>query len=140
MKDISVRFATPSDLDFVGRDDYVSREVIARKIDLCEVVVAEADGQAVGYLRLEYLWSLTPYVALIWVVPKRRGQGAGKAMLAFVSEFLRENGHNALYSSSQVDEPEPQAWHRHAGFEECGIITGLNKGGVGEVFFRKWLD
>jgi GNAT superfamily N-acetyltransferase len=140
MKDISVRFATPSDLDFVERDGYASKEVIGRKIDLCEVVVAEADGQAVGYLRLEYLWSLTPYVALIWVVPERRGQGAGKAMLAFVSEFLRENGHDALYSSSQADEPEPQAWHRRVGFEECGIITGINKGGVGEVFFRKWLD
>jgi hypothetical protein len=25
------------------------------------------------------------------------------------------------------------------GFEECGVINGLNDGGVGEVFFRKAL-
>jgi len=25
------------------------------------------------------------------------------------------------------------------GFEECGMINGLNQGGIGEVFFRKTL-
>ena len=28
---------------------------------------------------------------------------------------------------------------RHAGFEECGTIAGINEGGIGEVFFRKQL-
>lgn len=138
--DVSVRFAVQADLDFVRRDGFIPREVVARKIDLGQVVVAEVAGQRAGYLRLEYLWSLVPYVALIWVVPEHRKQGLSKAMLAFVCEFLRENGHDALYSSSQVDEPEPQAWHRHVGFEECGIIAGLNEGGIGEVFFRKRLN
>ena len=43
-------------------------------------------------------------------------------------------------SSSQADEPEPQTWHRAIGFEECGIISGLNEGGIGEIFFRKKLN
>ena len=42
-----------------------------------------------------------------------------------------------LYSSSQADEPEAQAWHRRMGFEECGIVSGINEGGIGEVFFRR---
>jgi hypothetical protein len=57
----------------------------------------------------------------------------------YVSKVVTRRGHAALYSSSQVDEPEPQAWHRRAGFKERGILTGLNDGGVGEVFFRKSL-
>jgi GNAT superfamily N-acetyltransferase len=138
--DVSVRFAVQADLDFVRRDGFIPTEVVMRKIDLGQVVVAEVDRQRAGYLRLEYLWSLVPYVALIWVVPEHRKQGLGKAMLAFVCEFLHESGHDALYSSSQVDEPEPQAWHRHVGFEECGVIAGLNEGGIGEVFFRKRLN
>ena len=60
-------------------------------------------------------------------------------MLSFIEDYLRERGHNNLYSSSQVDEPQPQAWHRHVGFEECGFIGGIYNGGVGEVFFRKRL-
>jgi hypothetical protein len=43
-----------------------------------------------------------------------------------------------LYSSATGDEVPPQAWHRHMGFEECGILVGHNEG-VGEIFFRKSL-
>jgi len=38
-----------------------------------------------------------------------------------------------------VDEPEPQAWHRRVGFSECGVLTGINEGSVGELFFRRRL-
>ena len=76
--------------------------------------------------------------ALIQVLPEYRRQGVGKALLRFIEAFLRDAGHEALYSSSQADEPEPQAWHRYMGFEECGFIAGINDG-VGEVFFRKSL-
>lgn len=136
---ISTRFAIPTDLDFVRQDQYLPPAMMIRKIDWREVVVAELNGSSAGYLRLEYLWSKVPYIALIRVLPDRRRQGVGKALLAFVEAFMRGQGHEALYSSSQVDEAEPQAWHRHVGFEECGIIAGINGGGIGEVFFRKQL-
>lgn len=113
--------------------------VVSRKVEWQEIVVAEWGGELVGALHLEYLWSSVPYVALIYVLPERQRRGVGKALLRFVETFLSEQGHGALYSSSQVDEPEPQAWHRRVGFEECGIVAGINRG-VGEVFFRKRLS
>ena len=133
------RFAALADLDFVAQDHYIPTQVLKRKIEAQEVIVAERHGLPVGYLRLEYLWSAVPYIGLIWVVPEHRRQGAGKAMLGYIGDFLRQKGHHQLLSSSQVDEPQPQAWHRHVGFEECGFIGGINNGGVGEVFFRKRL-
>jgi N-acetylglutamate synthase-like GNAT family acetyltransferase len=138
-QNITVRWATLDDLDFVQQDHYVPSEVVRRKIEWQEVLVAERNGKLIGYVRIEYLWSDVPYIALIRVLPECRRQGAGKALLHYLEMFLRGNGHEALYSSSQVDEAEPQAWHRHVGFEECGIIAGLNGNGVGEVFFRKRL-
>jgi predicted GNAT superfamily acetyltransferase len=137
---ITVRFAVAEDLAWcVTRDHHVSPAIIARKIGVSEVLVAELAGEHAGYLRLEYLWSSVPYIALIGVVEQRRGQGVGRAMLDFLEAHLRGAGYRLLMSSSQVNEPEPQAWHRHMGFEECGILTGINAGGVGEVFFRKAL-
>ena len=137
--EISVRLARNTDLGFVSQDGYTSKEVIQRKIDAGEVFVAEVDSTSAGYLRIEYLWSSTPYISLIHVLESYRKQGVGRALLAFVEGSLRSQGHSALYSSSQVDEPPPQAWHRHMGFQECGVIAGINEGGVGEVFFRKTL-
>ena len=138
--EIVVRHAIPADLDFVAQDHYIPTEVVKRKIEQQEIVVAERRGVPVGYARLEHLWSTVPYFGLIWVLPEHRRQGAGNAMLGYIESFLRKKGHDQLFSSSQVDEPQPQAWHRHVGFRECGLIAGINDGGVGEVFFRKRLQ
>ncbi len=134
----NVRFADLRDLDFCIKSDFkhISESMIKRKIEEEAIILAEVDGKPVGYLRVEYLWLTVPYIGLIVVMEEYRRKGVGSAMVEFLEDYLAGKGHNLLYSSSQVDEPEPQAWHRKIGFEECGIIAGINEG-VGEVFFRK---
>ena len=134
---LTVRFATLDDLQFVHQDRYIATDVVRRKIEWKEVIVAEINGNLMGYLRLEYLWSVIPCIGLIRVVAEHRGKGVGKAMLRYTEEYLREKGYEWLYSSSQVNEPEAQSWHRKVGFKECGLIAGINEGEIGEVFFRK---
>jgi GNAT superfamily N-acetyltransferase len=139
MDEFNVRFATLDDLAWCASVEHIPMDRVRRTIDNAEALVAERDGQPVGYVRVEYLWSVIPYIGLIWVVEAHRQQGVGRAMLAYLESYLRDGGHTVLMSSSQVDEPPPQAWHRHMGFEECGILAGINDGGIGEVFFRKML-
>ena len=135
-----VRFAGPEDLEWcVVGDIHVTEKVVRNKIVNDECVVVELDGQLIGYIRLEYLWSTVPYIGLIFVMEEYQNEGIGRKMLGFLEEHLRAHGHDVLMSSSQANEPNPQAWHRAAGFVECGIILGLNEGGIGEVFFRKRL-
>ena len=134
-----VRIAVNDDLTFVGQDGYVAPEILRRKIVAGEVLIAELEGMAVGYLRLEFLWSSIPYIALIRVDERSRRRGVGRALVQFVEQQLLARGHSVLYSSAQANEPEPQAWHRRMGFKECGIIAGINRGDIGEIFFRKRL-
>ncbi|MFX1481626.1 MAG: GNAT family N-acetyltransferase [Promethearchaeota archaeon] len=135
---VIVRFGGPEDLEWcVVEDDYVTEQVIRHKIVQNEIIVAELDGQPIGYLRLEYLWSNIPYIAMIFVLDGYRNEGIGLKILAFLEDYLRSRGHNQLLSSSQANESEPQAWHRSVGFSECGIISGINEDGIGEIFFRK---
>lgn len=137
---VVVRFAGPEDLEWcVVEDDHVTEQVIRNKIVQDEIIIAELDGEPIGYLRLEYLWSNIPYIGVIFVIELYRQEGIGRKIIAFLEDYLRSRGHDHLYSSSQANEPEPQAWHRSIGFKECGIIAGINEGGIGEVFFRKVL-
>ncbi|MFX1453356.1 MAG: GNAT family N-acetyltransferase [Promethearchaeota archaeon] len=138
-KSIKVRFAQSSDLDFCIKMEYkhVKEALIKGCIEDELIILAEIGGKTVGYLRIEYIWLIIPYIGLISVIDEYRKQGIGTAMINFLGDFLRKNGFNVLYSSSQVNEPEPQAWHRKIGFEECGYIAGINERGIGEVFFRK---
>ena len=146
-EEMVIRFAKVDDLDFAYQDGYIPGAVLKRKIKtqfalnpdrIEDIVIAEWNDERVGYVRLEYLWSIVPYIALIRVLPKYQRQGVGTALLGFIEAVLRNAGHETLYSSSQANEPEPQAWHRSMGFEECGFIAGINDG-VGEVFFCKHL-
>jgi GNAT superfamily N-acetyltransferase len=134
---VNVRYAALSDKDFVSQDGYLPAETVARKIEAGEVIVAERESAPVGYARVEYLWSKLPYLALIRVVPDSRREGVGRALLQFLEKELHTAGHRVLLSSSQADEAEPQAWHRHMGFVESGRLAGINADGVDELFFRK---
>jgi GNAT superfamily N-acetyltransferase len=132
------RSATPGDAAACVRFEHGHDETRIRR--WCEdgtIYVADLDGDVIGYLRLEYIWGHVPYMALITLDKDVRGRGLGRRLLGFVEDALRKQGHKALISSSQVNEPPPQAWHRKVGFEEIGILAGINEGGVGEVFFRK---
>lgn len=138
---VNVRFAEPKDLGFCIESDYkhVSEAIIKRKMKEKAIILAEANEKPIGYLRIEYLWLKIPYISLIVVIKGYRRKGVGSAMIRFLEEHLIRNGQKVLYSSSQVNEPEPQTWHRRVGFEECGYIAGINEGGIGEIFFRKFL-
>ena len=136
--EVVLRLATSEDAAACVRFDYHPDEARMRR--WCEdgtIFVAELDGRLVGYLRLEFLWGHLPYIALIRLDEDRRGRGLGTRLLGFVEDHLRVLGKTMLLSSSQVDEPRPQAWHRKVGFVEIGALGGVNPGGVGEVFFRK---
>jgi GNAT superfamily N-acetyltransferase len=137
---ITVRFATMEDFEWCASlDDHINNEMLRRKIEASEILLAETSGHLMGYLRFDYFWSSIPYIALIRVREDRRKQGIGRAMLAFLENHAIERGVDIILSSSQANEAEPQAWHRHVGFEECGILNGINEDGVGEIFFRKKL-
>lgn len=140
--EIVVRFATLADQDLVSRYNYIARvagaERVHRMIMMQQVVVAEQAAQPMGYAYLDFLGVVNPFLAMIWVFDPFRRQGVGRALLTFIEVYIRGLGHTVLYSSTQASEPEPQAWHRHMGFEECGFIAGAQPSGIGEVYFRKY--
>ena len=137
MDQVHVRGAEGSDLDWLAEHDgHLDRAQLERKVAAGEVLVAEIDGQRAGLLRLDHLWSRIPFIAQIRVLEPARRRGVGRTLVAFACEQARRDGVHVLLSSSQADEPAPQAWHRAAGFEECGFVAGINEGDVDEIVFR----
>lgn len=135
---IAVRLAGVDDLAVVGRGE-LPEEIILRKIRQGEIILLCVNDEPVGYLWFALLWSTLPFVDLIYINEACQKRGLSRILLSFLEDHLRERGHTILYSSSQMNKPEPQSWHRRMGFEECGVINGMNDGGIGELFFRKAL-
>src|SRR5512138_2599196 len=97
---IKVRFATMDYFEWCSSlDSYISDEIMRRKIEASEILLAEIGGQCLGYLRLDYFWSSIPYIALIRVREDQRKQGIGRTMLAFLEDHARSRGVNMILSS-----------------------------------------
>jgi GNAT superfamily N-acetyltransferase len=135
---ISVRLAGLDDLALIHHKE-LSQEKILQKIRQGEIFLLLVNDQLAGSLWVGFLWDFVPFIDLIYINEAYQKRGLSHSLLGSVEDHLREQGYDVLYSSSQMDEPLPQAWHRHVGFVECGVINGMNEGGVGEVFFRKSL-
>jgi predicted GNAT superfamily acetyltransferase len=135
----AVRLAVPDDLAFIQQKCHFAEKEVLRKFGENQIFLLTVDDNPAGYLSIGYLWSTVPYIDMLWISEAYQKKGFSRPLLGFVEDYLKERGHSTLYSSSTADEEEPQAWHRHMGFVECGVISGLNDGGIGEIFFRKRL-
>lgn len=132
-----IQEATVGDIPELGPlDRWPSEAAWRERIGAGGVLVARHAGRIVALLRHCVLWTTVPFVELIWVDPAFRGRGLSRRLLAALTDRLRQRGFVALLSSSQEDEPEAQAWHRHVGFSDNGYIANIADDGVGEVVFR----
>jgi ribosomal protein S18 acetylase RimI-like enzyme len=117
-------------------DPWPKSSVWKRKIEAHEILVAESDGQIVGSLRFEFIWTTVSFVSYIVVDERHRGKGFSRQMLDFLISELRGRGAPALLSSAQTDDPVAQSWREHLGFKRNGLIENIADEGVGEVVYR----
>lgn len=138
---VLVRFANKNDLKAALNFDLQKDEnIISNKIDMKEVIVAELEGNIVGFLKIEYIWDHMPFISYIVVKDDLRSYGIGTSLLNFLEKYLKEEKNSELLLSSSItNATKAQKWHMRRGFKECGFISSINKNEVGEVFFRKYL-
>lgn len=138
--DIIIRFAKTEDLDSCLKLDlHKNIEVVLNKITMNEVIVCEVDNIIVGCLKIEYLWTHLPFISYIVVQDSFRTFGIGSKLLSFLENHLKSKGCSFLLSSTMTDAITPQKWHIKKGFQECGVLCGINDHNVGEIFYKKTL-
>lgn len=137
---ILIRLALNSDIEKLQKlDKWPSFNKWQQMIYCEEAIVLEIDGELVGLLRYSILWTTVPFIGLIYIKPEFQKQGYSRQMLDFLKDYLKKQGYVALLSSSQTNEPVPQAWHVRMGFSTNGIIENIDDDNVGEIVYRMLL-
>jgi len=140
MNNNSIGFANKRDSQFLRDNAQLNKELFIRKLKYKEILIAKVEDRQVGFLIFEYLWSHIPFIAQIWIHADYRKKGIGKSLLNYFEKYLRENNYTILLSSSMENAIEAQAWHKHMGFKNSGLISKINDDNTDEVFFRKSLE
>ena len=99
----------------------VIAERAAPLIESGEVTVLFAGEGPDGFAELRfrpslYTGSLDAYLEELYVVPKRRGRGLGRALLEAAMEYARERGAVRIDLNTSVDDVAARALYESAGF------------------------
>jgi ribosomal protein S18 acetylase RimI-like enzyme len=133
--DLSVRRATPSDAEAIGRllhdfntefDEPVPepRAIAGRIGELIEsgetiVLLAGSGPHGLAVLRFRpslYSRALECYLAELYVVPAERGHGLGRALMEEAIEVARRQGANYMDLGTSEDDVAARALYESLGF------------------------
>lgn len=102
------------------------------------VVVAEVDGVVAGWASISPWAPHDAYAATaehsIFVHPRHRGAGIGKALLAAVLDEAKRAGFHVLVGRITAGNAASQVLHERCGFEQIGTMREVGRK------FGRWLD
>jgi N-acetylglutamate synthase-like GNAT family acetyltransferase len=119
-------------------DGYAGRVLLAKEIvtlyeSVQEFLVAEADGEVVGFLAYRIDWFQCTFVSLVVVRDDFRRKGIAREFFKSVEAVSPTP---RLYSSTEETNAVSIQMHRALGFQPSGHIDNLPQG-VRELLFYK---
>lgn len=118
--DAIIRPAALTDLPFLAEHDrHVTPAELDNIIRLGRILLIEADGERVGWLRWNLFWDNTPFMNLLYLLDGHRMQGHGRALVRHWEQQMRERGYSTVMTSTQANEAA-QHFYRHLGYADIG--------------------
>lgn len=117
-----IRFAEKTDLSaLTSLDKHVSTDELKRIIECRRVLVAESNGMIAGWLRFGLFWDNLPFMNMLYIVEKERGNRYGTALCDFWENEMRSAGFDIVLTSTLSNELA-QHFYRKRGYRDCGSL------------------
>jgi ribosomal protein S18 acetylase RimI-like enzyme len=89
-------------------------------------VVAEAEGEAVGFAAAQYeAWSRRMLLWHVYVAPQWQGRGVGRALIQEIETLARSAGARCLRTETQNTNHPAIRFYQRIGFRLCGLDVSL---------------
>lgn len=121
--ELQIRTARAEDLPFLaGHDRHIPAAELEYAVARQRVLLAEADGQPIGWLRYNLFWDNTPFMNLLYLLEPYRGRGAGRALVASWESAMAAQGYRTVMTSTAADE-YAQHFYTRLGYAAAGGFT-----------------
>lgn len=120
---LEIRNIESKDKEFwYSLDRHISEEQLLCKVNQQMGYVVWKDNNPIGVLRYNMFWDSVPFVTLIYLKEEYRESGIGREVMLFWENEMKEKGHKAVMTSTQVDE-NAQHFYRKIGYKDCGCLV-----------------
>lgn len=134
---MTIRTAEEKDLAVLALHDcHIPRSELKTGISLGRVLIAEADGVLVGWLRWSLFWDNTPFMNLLFLPEGFRGKGYGKKLVVHWEQEMMHRGYKTAMTSTASDE-YAQHFYQKLGYTAIGGFTPFEE--PYELLFAKKL-
>lgn len=138
MAELSIRTGTAADLELMSRyDHHIPRERLESCLSEGRILIAELEGNFVGWLRWGRFWDIVPFMNLLYVLDEYQGRGYGRALTEHWENMLKAQGCIKVMTSSQQDE-FAQHFYVKLGYNAIGGF--MLHGDPLEIIFEKRFD
>ena len=135
---MNVRYAEGSDLEIISAHDaHISREELSCSISRNRVFLAEENGEFLGWMRYSLFWDNTPFLNMLFLLERWRGQGAGRRMMTVWESEMKALGYRLIMTSTASNECA-QHFYEKLGYRAVGSF--LPEGEPLELIFSKILS
>lgn len=138
MANLSIRTGSIADFELMSNyEHHITPEVLKACLSEGRILIAELEGEFVGWLRWNLFWDIVPFMNLLYVLNEYQGKGYGRALTGHWENMLHAQGHEKVMTSSAQDE-NAQHFYVHLGYRAIGgfMITGDPL----EIIFEKWFE
>ena len=105
MINMEIRLAVPGDFRAIRQyDRHIPSPRLADCIGSGQVYVLKDAGKIIGVLRYSLFWQTIPFLDLLYLDSRCRGQGHGRDMLAHWEAVMAKAGYAYVMLSTQEDE------------------------------------
>lgn len=119
---IVIDLATAADIDWLDATDrHVDRDLITKKVQAKEILIAKDQDESVALLRWGMFWDLIPFMYLLWVIDSQRGQGIGRQIVTHWEQLMQAHGAEMVITSTQADE-SAQHFYRKLDYVDSGAL------------------
>ncbi len=133
---IPIRAAVPDDVDTVGRlhDELfpgthtTGRRLVSGADDTHLRLVAQRDGELLGYVAVERQPDGNGYIDFVGVAPQHRRQGVGAGLIRAGLNALQTIGCDSVHLTVREHNEAARALYASLGFHEERLIIPLRKG------------
>ena len=105
-----------------ARDNHISEVNLKHKISAQEIIVAESEDVILGWLRFGFFWDSIPFMNMLYIEDRHRGEGIGKRLLEFWESEMKKQNHKFIMTSSQANE-DAQHFYRKFAYSDVGSFT-----------------